>query len=203
MAAPFIFVPFLTIGKVKNIEFFLKKSVLALKQIMFFGLPVVFVFCSVILIKAIIQSVLKRKNHEKKLTFVCGIVWLIFLFFSVFLALNSKINDFMLVFIAFVTVSFAIFVPGIIGLIYLYSLIFCCDEEICSRRLFSHHPPIFVKILMLFYLSSVGFFVFNVLKRTRLISFVSRVSSSSTNPEKGFFKSLIKKIRIGKSSEDR
>lgn len=199
MAAPFIFVPFLTIGKVKNIEFFIKKSVLALKQIMFFGIPVVFAFCSAILIKAMIQSALKQKNHEKKLTFVCGIVWVIYGVFSLFLCVNSKINDFLLVFFATVTIVFLVFVPVVIGLVYFYSLIFCCDEQVCSRRVLSHHPPIFIKIIMFFYLSSVGFFVFNVLKKTKLISFVSRASRSG-DQGKGFFKSLIKKIIIRKPS---
>ncbi len=200
MATPFIFVPFLTLGKVKAIEFFIKNSVLALKQIMFFCIPVVFAFASAILIKAFFQAMFKKKNHETKLTFISGIIWLILGVFLIFAFKKGGINDFWTVSFSSLSIVFAIIIPVVVALIYLYSLIFCCNEATCHRRILSHHPPIFVKIALFVYLALVGFYVFRVLEKTKLIHFVSRVSCHKTG-QSGLFKSLIKRIAVKKSTK--
>lgn len=148
----FLFGPLAAAGKLKSLEVIVKKFVCALKNFMIFGAPVIFAFCTAVLAKAAWQYAKGEKNHETKLTFVSALAWGFFGVLTLVLCLGIELSDILTVIFALVTMVFALIIPAIIALVYVYSAIFCCDESVCPRRIFSHHPPLSVKISMLVYL---------------------------------------------------
>lgn len=152
MPIMYLFGPMVAAGRLKSIEMIIKKAVCALKSFMMFGAPMVFAFCTAVLVKAAWQSYSGKENHEKKLTFISSIAWGFFGVLTLTLCLGIELSNILAVIFSLVTLVFALIIPTIIALVYVYSAIFCCDESACPRRVFSHHPPLSVKISLLVYL---------------------------------------------------
>ncbi len=148
----FFFGPLFAIGKLHSLDLFFSRLGLALLNFMQIAVPIILIFCSIIILKAFFQAVLGLKNNERKITFVTTLSLIFFSILSLHLFLNPNPNKAVVILFGLTTIGFTLIFPSILGLCYLYNIMFCCEEAKCSRNIFSLHPSKWIFLALSCYL---------------------------------------------------